>query len=120
MNKKILIIEDEKPMAKVLKMKLEKHGYEVEAVFDGLQGLEELRKDTYDLAILDLIMPNLDGFGVLETAREEKLKTPIIVASNLSQPDDAERSKALGSIGYFVKSNTSLQDLVKQIEDKIT
>ena len=67
MNKKILIIEDEKPMARALELKLAHAGFEVKAVFNGEEGVELLQKETYALILLDLVMPKIDGFKVLET-----------------------------------------------------
>ena len=113
--KKILIIEDERPMAKILQMKLKHEGYEAECVFNGQEGLEKIKETKYDLIVLDLIMPVVDGFQVLEAMNKEGIDAPVIVASNLSQPGDEDRSKKLGAVDYFIKSNTSLSDLVGRI-----
>lgn len=114
---KILVAEDEKPMAKALTLKLNHSGFEAKAVFNGEDAVEELQKENYDLLILDLIMPGLDGFGVLEAIKNNQIKVSVIVASNLGQPEDLEKAKSLGAVDYFVKSDTPLSKIVKTIEN---
>ena len=112
MIKKILIGEDEKPMARALELKLQKSGFEAKAVFNGQEVLDELSKNKYDLVLLDLIMPIKDGFAVLEELNNKKNKTPIIVSSNLGQPEDVARAKKLGAINYFIKSDTTITEVI--------
>lgn len=113
---KILVAEDEKPMAKALVLKLNHSGFEAKAVFNGEEAIEELQNDQYDLLILDLIMPGTDGFGVLEAIKDKDIKTSVIVASNLGQPEDLDKAKKLGAADYFVKSDTPLAKIVETIE----
>jgi DNA-binding response OmpR family regulator len=115
-KKKILIVEDEKPMARALELKLTNAGYEVTTASDGKCGLDCLGKEDVDLILLDLIMPNLDGFGVLEALKAQGNKTPVIVLSNLSQEEDEARATALGAKGFFIKSNTPIADIVAQVK----
>ncbi len=114
--KKILICEDEKPIAKALVLKLNHEGFEAEAANDGEEALQILQTKQFDLILLDLIMPRVDGFGVLEKIKELKITTPVIVTSNLGQEEDLKRAKELGAINYFIKSNTSLQEIVDGIK----
>ena len=116
-TKKILIVEDELPIAKVLSMKLAHEGYEVDVAYEGQECLDKARSQPYDLIVLDLIMPVLDGFAVLESLKKEGIKSPVIIASNLSQPGDAQRCQDLGAVDFFIKSNTSLVELVERIAD---
>lgn len=113
---KILVAEDEKPMAKALQLKLTNQGFDVTTVFNGEEAIEALEKENYDLMILDLMMPKLDGFGVLTQVKEKGIKTKIIVASNLSQEEDANRAKEMGAVDFFVKSNTPITDIVDHIK----
>lgn len=116
---KILIAEDEKPMAHALEIKLKNAGFDVKTVFDGTQVLDAVASEKFDLVILDLIMPRLDGFGVLAALKEKKFKTPIIVASNLGQTDDINRSMALGAVDYFIKSNVAIADIIEKIKSRL-
>jgi DNA-binding response OmpR family regulator len=113
---KILIIEDELAVSRALELKLKHEGYVTKAVYDGEAGLAELQKAQYALILLDLVMPKVDGFKVLETLRERKSSTPVIVLTNLGQDEDADRAKALGATDYFVKSNTTLASIVNYVK----
>jgi len=86
--KKILIAEDELPISRALGNKLTKEGYEIVVAANGEEAIKALGTDKFDLAIIDLIMPIKDGWAVLEFAKKNKIKTPIVVASNLGQSDD--------------------------------
>ncbi len=115
MNKRILVVDDEKPLANALVLKLSHSGFEVEAVYDGEEAIEKLSKNKYDLALLDLVMPKMNGFSVLEKLKSDGNKTTVIVSSNLSQPEDFEKAKSLGAKDFFVKSDTPISDIVEKI-----
>lgn len=114
-KKKVLIVEDEKPMARALELKLTHAGFEANAVFNGEEGMALLQKETYALILLDLVMPKMDGFKVLEALQDKKITTPVIVLSNLSQQDDEKRAKALGAKEFFIKSDTPIATIVEKI-----
>lgn len=108
--------EDEKPMANALGLKLESQGYSPTIVYNGESAIEEAKKGSYDLIILDLVMPVKDGFYVLSKLKELKVRTPVIVSSNLSQEEDIKRAMELGAKDYFVKSDTTLVQIVEKIK----
>lgn len=114
--KKILIAEDEKPMAMALVLKLNKSGFEAKAVFNGEEAIDILTKEKFDLIVLDLIMPKVDGFQVLAKLKEIGSQAPVIVSSNLSQEEDFNRAKELGAVDFFVKSDTSINEVVEHIQ----
>lgn len=115
-KKKILIAEDEQPMAHALELKLQHSGYDAKAVYDGQQALDELKNSKYDLILSDLVMPNVDGFGVLAALQAKGDKTPVIVSSNLGQPEDMTRAKKLGAVDYFVKADTTINQVVEHVK----
>lgn len=117
---KILIIEDEVPMAKALELKLNRAGYQATVAENGQKGLELLKKETFDLIVLDLIMPEMDGFTVLAELKEKHNTLPIIVHSSLSQPEDIRRVKELGATEYFTKYTTPLSKIVEAIDSTIS
>lgn len=116
MNKKILIIEDEKAMVKVLEAKLTSAGFEVKSAFDGEQALEVLGQEKFDLLLLDVIMPKMDGFQLLSQLKSKGISCPCIVLSNLAQEEDVKKAKELGCLDYLVKSDTPLAKLVEYIQ----
>ena len=117
--KKILVAEDEKSLSKALQLKLTHAGFEVKQAFDGEEAQKALKDDTFDFMLLDLMMPKVNGFDVLKFIKDNKIKTPVVVLSNLGQGEDMQKVKDLGALDYFVKSNTSLADIVSYIEKHI-
>jgi DNA-binding response OmpR family regulator len=118
-KKKILIIEDEKPLSHALELKLTHEGYEVIATASGQEGLDFLAKDTFALVLTDLIIPGVDGFKILETIQDKKMKVPVMVMTNLNQEEDKQRARELGATEFFVKSNSPLSEIVENIKKKI-
>jgi DNA-binding response OmpR family regulator len=113
--KKILIVEDEKLIIKPLELKLKLSGFETGVAYNGEEALEILKNEKFDLVLLDLMMPRVDGFAVLSELKKRGDETPVIVASNLNQMDDISRALELGVNSYYVKSNTSLSEIVENI-----
>ena len=118
-GKLILIVEDERPLSHALEMKLKNQGYATKVVTNGQDALAELKNAKYVMILLDLIMPIMDGFGVLEEIKNQKLKIPVIVLSNLGQDEDRVKAKALGAVDYFVKSNTPIADIVAKVKSSL-
>ena len=114
-TKKILIVEDEKPLAKALVLKLTNSGYQAKAVYDGGEALEILKQEHFDLIILDLMMPKKDGFAVLKELQPLRLNTKIVVTSNLSQEEDFKKAKELGATELFIKSEIALAAIVQNV-----
>lgn len=114
--KKILIAEDEKPMANALGLKLRSAGFEVELVYDGESAVSAAQSSRFNLIILDLVMPKKDGFFVLEELNRLKIAAKVIVSSNLSQEEDIKRAKELGASDYFIKSDTTLAEIVEKVK----
>jgi len=116
MNKRILIVDDEKPLANALDLKLTHEGFITKTVYNGTDAIDALKSETFDLVLLDLVMPQEDGFKVLESAKSLNLKTQIIVSSNLSQEEDINKAKDLGAVNYFIKSDTTLAKIVEMVQ----
>ncbi len=116
-EKKILIIEDERPISRALELKLTRAGFNAKTAADGEEGIHYLEKEKVDIILLDLVMPKKDGFAVLATLKERGIKTPVLVLSNLGQQEDFDRAKALGAKEFFIKSNTPIADIVHHIEN---
>lgn len=117
----LLVAEDDQFYANLYRTKLEKEGFGVVVASNGRETLELLRKSNPNLIILDLVMPEMDGFEVLKKLREEKdlRNVPVIILSNLGQPEDIERAKELGVFKYIIKSNVSIHQMVESVEDAL-
>ncbi|MFA5460438.1 MAG: response regulator [Candidatus Paceibacterota bacterium] len=118
----VLLVEDDPFLSSVLRLKLEKESFKVVRASDGDEALNFLTEQGVkpDLILLDLILPKKNGFEVLETIRQDPLleKLPVIIISNLGQPSDIERGKALGIIDYFVKARLSIEELVNKVKQE--
>jgi len=113
---KILIADDNKAISMTLQLKLIQEGFEVKLVQNGKEALDLLESEKFDLVILDLIMPELNGFGVLEALKQKNISVPVIVASDLSQVEYFDRVKQMGAIDFFVKSNMSMAEMTEKIK----
>lgn len=114
--KNVLVIEDEKPLYTALRLKLEHEGIKVTVATDGQEALDLLAKHDYDLMLLDLIMPNMDGFQTLEQLAKIGKHPKIYIMSNLSQPEDETRARELGASKFFIKADTALTEIVEEIK----
>lgn len=118
-NKRILVLEDEKPLAHALELKLTHEGFEVVIADNGEKGVELLSKEHFDLVLSDLIIPGVDGFGILETVKNKKIKVPVIIMTNLNQDEDKKKAYDLGAEDFFVKSNSTISQIVEGVKNKI-
>jgi CheY-like chemotaxis protein len=121
MAKKILLVEDEELMIDLLQRKLEKEGYEVSVARDGEEGLEAMRKSKPDLILLDIIMPKMGGFEVMEEmGKDEQLKKiPVIVISNSGQPVELDRAQKLGAKDWLIKTEFDPQEVIEKVVKQI-
>lgn len=118
---KILLVEDDIFLSSLLKNRLQKEGFEVLLARDGDEALNFLKSAKPALILLDVILPKKSGFELMEEIRSDpQIKSqdiPIIIISNLGQPEDVTKGQELGAIDYFIKAKTSIDDLVKKIKD---
>ena len=116
-KKTILIIEDEEVLLRALYIRLKKLGFIISSATDGETGLQVAQRIKPDLILLDLILPKMGGFEVLEVLKADLAfkKIPIIVLSNLGDNKDIKKAKSLGATDYFVKANTKLEVIEKKI-----
>jgi CheY-like chemotaxis protein len=121
MAKKILIIEDEEILLDLLEKKLKNLGYDVFVARDGEAGLKVMRERVPDLILLDIIMPKMGGFEVMEEMKkEEKLKDiPVIIISNSGQPVELDRAKKLGAKDWLIKTEFDPQEVIEKVAKQI-
>jgi DNA-binding response OmpR family regulator len=112
---KILIVEDEPQMLEGLKDTLEIEGFDVETAADGSDGLNKILQNTYDLAILDVMLPHKSGFDILKTAREKGISTPVIMLTAKGEEIDRVLGLELGADDYITKP-FSLRELLARVK----
>lgn len=100
---KILVIEDERKLARFIKQGLEQHGHVADLSFSGAEGLNVLAGGLYDLVLLDLMLPGQTGFEVLKNLRAFGLRVPVIILSALSDANQVVQGLDLGAIDYLRK-----------------
>jgi two-component system response regulator ArlR len=112
-NFKILIVEDEKQMAMFIEMELRHEGYEVDIAYDGLTALQKVKKQTFDLIILDIMLPGLDGMEVCKEVRKFN-KVPIIMLTAKSDIIDKVKGLDIGANDYITKP-FAIEELLARI-----
>ena len=118
MAKKILVIEDDKFLRKVITKKLLKEEYIVVEAIDGEGGIRALKIEKPHLVLLDLVLPEADGFEVLARIKKDPTisEIPVIILSNLGQREDVQRGLDLGADDYLIKSHFNPGEIVTRIE----
>lgn len=118
--KKILIVEDDRFLRDLLLQKLEIEGFNVSVAIDGETGYKKVLEEKPDLVLLDLILPGIDGFQVLEKIKTIKdFSAPVIILSNLGQKEDIERGLQLGARDYIVKAHYTPGEIVEKIKQNL-
>jgi len=118
---KALIVEDDALLSGVLTKTFAENGFKVIGVENGLDVLDIAKKQKPDIILLDLIIPGLDGFGVLKQLKNDKdtKDIPVVVISNLDGEADVKSAKVLGADEYFIKANTKLKKILKFAQYKV-
>lgn len=115
--KKVLIIEDEEIILDLLQKKLSQEGYEVSVAKDGEQGLKTMREVKPDIVLLDIVMPKIGGFEVMEEMqKDDTLKNiPVIVVSNSGQPVEIDKAQALGAKDWLIKTEFDPMEVIEKV-----
>jgi len=112
----ILIAEDDPLLRDLYRKKFALAGYKIRTVEDGEKTIAAIDEDPPDLLILDINMPAIDGFGVLERYPEDDRTFKVLLLSNFGDKKNKERGKALGVENFFVKKDMSIKTLISSVE----
>lgn len=118
MTKKILIIEDDKFLRELIGQKLNKEGYEIFEAVDGEEGIKKAKKKKPHLVLLDLILPGINGFEVLNKMKQNTVlsQIPIIILSNLGHKDDVEKGLKMGADDYLIKAHFTPAQIIEKVK----
>ena len=120
--KKILLVEDDPFLIDIYTRKLQKAGFETTVTEDGKKALEVLQQKTFELMILDIVLPEVDGWAILKEIKELKQKNKslknlkIIILSNLGQKEEVEKGLKLGATKYLIKAHFTPSQVVEEIK----
>ena len=122
---KILLVEDETELRDLYQLLLEDEGYLVDAKADGKQGLQALEQGGYDLMLLDIMLPFIDGLEILSQLQKSRLPSKqnvksVILLTNLAQDQTIARALELGVRGYLIKSDYNPEQLLEAVAGFLT
>ncbi len=114
-NPKILLIDDDPFIVDMYVLKLKEGRFEIEIARDGKEGVKKAKEFNPDIILLDIVMPGLDGFGVLEELRKDGGRHKIILLTNLGQKEDVERGMRLGADDYIIKAHFTPSEVLGKV-----
>lgn len=118
-KQKVLIIEDDIYISEMYKIKFESEDFETIIMEDGIKGLKFLEKETVDIILLDIVMPQVDGFSILKTIKNNNSikNIPVVLLTNLSQKENIEKGFELGANSYIIKAQFTPSEVVVKIKE---
>jgi len=120
MATKILLVEDDPLLIDIYLTKLRAENFEVEIARDGEEAINKWKEFCPDLIILDIVLPNNDGWEVLKKIRQEDSSTKILILSNLSQKEEVEKGLQLGADIYLIKSEYTPSEVINKIKQLLS
>ncbi len=119
LNKKILIVEDDKDFLWILRQSFISEGFSVVYALDGPEGLELAKKEKPDLVLLDILMPTMDGITMAKKLRESEPDVRIIFLTNLAGAENINKAIEIDKSDYIVKSETHVNEIVARVKDRL-
>ena len=118
MPKNILIVEDDEFFKGLVTKKLMSEGFNVYEAADGEEALKKTKDEKLDLVLLDILLPNVDGFEVLSKIKNDPdtLSIPVIILSNLGQKEEIEKGLKLGAVDYIIKAQTTSDEISEKVK----
>ena len=117
--KQILLVEDDPLVTDIYKTKLESNGFKVSLAKDGQGALRKMQEEKPDLLLLDIVLPNISGWEIMEKMKkDENLKDiKVVIISNLGQKGEIEKGLSLGATKYFIKAHYAPSEIIKEIKE---
>ena len=116
-NVNVLLVEDDTFLANIYKTKFEMEGFKIISADNGEKGLSEAKKKKPDIILLDILLPKMDGFAVLEALKADEgvKEIPVILLTNLGQKDDVEKGLEMGAVDYMIKAHFKPSEVVSKV-----
>jgi len=113
----VLLVEDDTFLANIYKTKFEMEGFKVSVSENGQEGLVDAKKKKPDVILLDILLPKMDGFTVLEKLKEgsDTKEIPVILLTNLGQKDDVSKGLEMGAEDYLIKAHFKPSEVVEKV-----
>lgn len=117
-KQKVLLVEDDKMIIDMYTLKFTQEGYDVMQAENGKDGLDMAKKSNPDIVLLDIILPQMDGFTVLKALKaDDKTKEiPVVLLTNLGQDGDVKKGLELGAVDYLIKANFTPSQVVDKVK----
>jgi len=114
----VLLVEDDTFLANIYKTKFEMEGYKISVSSNGEIGLKDVKSKKPDIILLDILLPKMDGFAVLEKLKKDaEIKDiPVILLTNLGQKDDVEKGLEMGAVDYLIKAHFKPSEVVDKVK----
>ncbi len=118
-NYKILVTEDDTVLRDLYLRKFDRAVYDIETAENGEEAVQKITQGNYDLILLDINMPTLDGWGAMEKLAATQKQYPIIVLTNYDDQANRERGKKFGVLNYYVKKEMSVKGLLEMVDNAV-
>jgi DNA-binding response OmpR family regulator len=120
-TKKILLVEDDSFLQELAAKKISQAGYDIQVASTGEEGIEKIKEGKPDLIVLDIMLPGIGGFEILQKIRNHEdnsiKNTPVVMLSNLGQDEEVNKAKKLGANDYMIKAHFTPSDIVKKLRE---
>jgi len=122
MSKKILLVEDDPFLVDIYTTKFKEAGFSIEIAFKGEEGLRKIKEGKFEFLVLDIVLPEIDGWEILKRIKNEKARNKnlkdlkIVILSNLGQKEEVEKGLKLGATKYLIKAHFTPSQIVEEIK----
>src|SRR3989344_1037407 len=118
-ERKIVLVEDDSLMSSILATHLIKEGFAIVSVTNGTQAFERIQAEQPSIVLLDIVLPGVDGFNVLQKLKQEEStkSIPVLILSNLGSEEEIQRGMDLGAEAYLVKANSMVEEITSKVRE---
>jgi len=118
-ERKIVLVEDDSLMSSILATHLIKEGFSIVSVTNGTQAFERIQAEQQSIVLLDIVLPGISGFDILQKLKQEEStkSIPVLILSNLGSKEEIQRGMELGAEAYLVKANSMVEEITGKVRE---